>query len=101
MEKIDVILDYIETNYQNVILLENVAMHVGLSRNYLSKYFVRKMKIPFTVYVNDLKIEKACRLLKETNERIESVCFSCGYNTPSFFYVQFKKRKYCAPSRYR
>lgn len=101
MQKIDILLDYIQNNYMNTISVKNMAALVGLTENYLSKYFIKKMNVCVSIYINDLRIERACYLLKTTNNSIEAIYMDSGYNVPSFFYSQFKKRKKCTPFVYR
>ncbi len=52
-------------------------------------------------YMNQLRLEEAKRLLETTDEVIESIAFSCGYNSVRTFYRLFKINYNMSPSIYR
>jgi Transcriptional regulator containing an amidase domain and an AraC-type DNA-binding HTH domain len=57
-------------------------------------------KTPYN-FLLDLKINKAKELLKEKNQSITEICFSCGFINHSHFATAFKKRVGMTPSMYR
>lgn len=101
MEKINHVLTYLQENYQKEIRVKEMAQLVGVTENYFSKYFYKYTRSTFISYRNGLKIDKACELLVKTNDTVESICFDCGFSSPSYFFSQFKKRKKCSPNVYR
>jgi len=48
-----------------------------------------------------MKIQKACRLLTETNLPLKAICTEIGYNDPYYFSRLFKKMIGVAPSYFR
>ena len=44
---------------------------------------------------------KACILLSETDEPIDSVIYSVGFGDTPYFYKLFKQVNGCTPARYR
>lgn len=72
----------------------------------LSKYhFVKKYKeITATTPINhfiQLKIERACHLLDTTNNHVNEIAFSVGYEDAYYFSRIFKKLMGVSPSQYR
>lgn len=99
--RINIICDYIQKNYRKRIALEDVAATVHMSEDYFSRYFSKMMKKTFFEYLNEYKINKACRLLIETDKQISEICYDCGYESLPFFYRQFKKFKNCQPKSFK
>jgi transcriptional regulator GlxA family with amidase domain len=52
-------------------------------------------------YVQNLRIEEAKRLLESSDQPVEEICFTVGYEDPSFFRRLFKRRTGVTPARYR
>lgn len=81
--------------------LSDVAKAVGSNRSYVSHYFNQELGTTFFDYVNGLRIEYACELLLSTDDSIDSVAVSSGFNSPSTFYRVFQQIKGCTPSNFR
>ncbi len=52
-------------------------------------------------YLNMIRIENACELLKQTDLTIEQICFKVGYPIPSTFNRNFKSITGTTPHKYR
>lgn len=59
------------------------------------------MGITLFEYLNQIKIEFACKLLIDQDLSITEVCFDSGFNNISHFNKQFKKITKVPPSEYR
>ena len=81
--------------------LSDVAKQIGTNRTYLSNFFNRDSGCTFFDYVNDLRIEYACRLLTETDDTLDVVATSSGFNSLSTFRRAFMSRMQCTPNEYR
>lgn len=68
-ERIDRMLAYIEKNYREDLKLEDLAGEFNFNYHYLSAYFSQQMQEGFSDYLNRVRINKACRLLKERHLR--------------------------------
>ncbi len=95
------ILLYVEQHYASECNLKAVAEHLRYDYPYLSKLFVRVMKMTFTDYLNHYRILKACYELKHSQLTIGEVAVRCGYSNLRSFHRNFKKVTHCQPKEYR
>lgn len=100
-ERIEKILEYIAHNYQKDLKLEDLAEKFSFNYHYLSAYFNQQMKEGFSDYLNRLRIEKACELLKDDAYTISEVSSEVGYSEHSYFCRVFKKITGRTPSVWR
>lgn len=82
---------FIGLNYHKNLTLETVAGITGLSTNYFLAYFKQKAGISFQKYLTQIRIEKAMKLLKESNLSSEAISAEVGYENPNYFIRVFKK----------
>ncbi|WP_242967887.1 response regulator transcription factor [Tepidibacter mesophilus] len=94
-------LKYIEENYREQILLEEVANISNISLYYFSKLFKKEMGMNFTTYVTKYKIEKAKKMLKNTDIAIVNIASELGYYECGYFTKVFKKIEGITPTEYR
>lgn len=100
-DRFNIIYKYIQTNYQEKITLRAIAEQVHMSEEYFSRYFSKIMKKTFFEFLNEFRINRACKLLIETDKQISEVCYASGFESIPFFYRQFKRFKNCQPKSYR
>lgn len=100
-ERMHKMLAYISENYREDLKLEDLAEEFNFNYHYLSAYFNQHMKESFSDYLNRMRIEKACLLLKETNYSIAQVSEMTGYSEQSYFSRVFKKITGKTPSIWR
>ncbi|KYH29507.1 MULTISPECIES: response regulator transcription factor [Clostridium] len=98
---IKAVLKYIDNNYSRDISLNTVANHVHLNSQYLSRYFKQKLGITFTQYVTNLKIEKAKKLLINTDKSITQVSMEVGFSDVSYFSKVFYKNENLSPYKFK
>jgi len=102
--KIDVIekaCKFIHDNFAKDIALEDVARHVFLSPIYFSSYFKKNTGEKYSDYLQNVKLEKACELLKDTNVKIPTIAEMSGFRDTNYFHKIFKKHSGLTPSEYR
>lgn len=95
-------LKYIEENYSEESLsLNSVAGAIGVSGNYFSSVFSQEMKMTFIEYVTKKRMEKAKKLLRQTEKHSSEIAAEVGYKDPHYFSFVFKKTVGCTPREYR
>lgn len=82
---------YMETHFAKSLTLPDVAAHAGLSAEYLSRLFKEETGVKFVVYLNNLKLKHALRLLETTTLKVYEVAEQVGYSNLSYFSTVFKK----------
>lgn len=82
---------YMEEHYPESLALTDVAGHVGLSAEYLSRLFKEETGVKFVVYLNNLRLKHALRLLENTSLKVYEVAEQVGYSNLSYFSTVFKK----------
>ena len=92
---------YCENNFHNKISVQDVANHTRLARTYLNRLFSEYANKSPKRYIMELRINKACKLLLETNLDINTISSMVGYNNQFQFSKIFKKYKAVSPSQYR
>ena len=96
------VLDYIDENCcRESISLNEVASAVNMSANYFSAIFSQKMQKTFVEYLTGKRMERAKKLLRETDKSSGEIAQEVGYKDPHYFSYVFKKNMGCSPREYR
>lgn len=94
-------IKYIHNNYKEKLPLQLVASYVFVNPQYFSRIFKKEIGVSYTDYVNKLKIEYACKLLKTTNYPAYRIASECGFSDPSYFNRVFVQQMKMTPKVYR
>ena len=94
------IMNYIQNHYADVTL-DTLSETFNLSKTYLSKYIKEKSGMTFQDAVKKARMRKARRLLKETNQTVESIAALVGYENVEHFNRLFKKAYDMTPVQFR
>lgn len=101
LEKMKLILKYVENHYMDKITIEDMANEVGLSQSHFMKYFKNTMGTSFIDYLNEYRLTMASRLLVSSESSILDIAAEVGYENLSYFNRTFKKRFEMTPREYR
>jgi AraC-like DNA-binding protein len=99
-DRINKVYEYVEQNYQKNIDIRAVADLANLTISSFCRYFKKISHITYTDFVNEYRINQACRLLFE-NKPIADICFEVGFNNISHFNKTFKQLKGVSPREYK
>lgn len=94
-------IDYIICNIHNRIKLIDVAKHLNISHEYLSRLFHKETGCTFSTYVNRMKIEEAATLLLYTEYSDYEISAMLSFVTQGYFIQVFKKFMGCSPKQYK
>jgi len=81
--------------------VDRAAAHLGLSRRSFTRLFRRASGCSFAKYVERLRIDYACRLLRGRPQSVLAIAFECGYEDLSSFYRAFRRQRGGPPDRWR
>ncbi len=92
----------IANSYQDPSLTqERIANDLLVSTSVLSRLFPQIMGISFSKYLRAVRIDNACRLLKDTDMTIEEIVTSVGLRDVPTFYHIFSDQMGQTPHQYR
>jgi len=94
-------VNYIYRNYSEDLNVQKVSRDLGVSEKYLNKILLYQVEKNFTDFLNEVRINEACRLLLETDYTILDIAISVGYNNDKTFTRNFLSRKVMLPSEFR
>ena len=77
--------------------INKVAEEVGISERYLRNLFSQYLNLSPLDYLNQIRINKAVELLRNTEMSIKEVCFQCGFQSPQYFSRIFKQQMGVSP----
>ncbi|MDE6975947.1 MAG: helix-turn-helix domain-containing protein, partial [Lachnospiraceae bacterium] len=99
-ERIVDIMNYLKSHYRDVTL-DELAENFNLSKPYLSKYIKENAGITFQDAVKEARMKKARKLLKDSNQTVESIAAAVGYDNVEHFNRLFKKIYGLTPVQFR
>ena len=92
---------YIESNLYQNISVTDVAEHIGINPEYLTRLFRKKTGFNVKEYIVNEKIESAKHLLRSTDLPVTIVSSQVGYGSYSNFTHAFKQLVGVTPMEYR
>lgn len=98
---IKAVTHYMVENIEKKITLQELADYMGYSQSYLSQRFKQELGDSPLNHLNKLRINHACRLLKETNLKINHICHKVGINDAYYFSRLFHSIMGMSPTEYR
>lgn len=92
---------FIYTHFRDDCSLAEIAGYANQNASALCRSFKKASGYTITGFINRLRVEKACELLRNTNLTITDISYQSGFNTFSYFSTQFKAITGLTPSQYR
>ncbi len=95
-------IDYIESNIENPMTLEELATVANFSKFHFSRLFQSIVgETPFQ-FILRVRLEKAATfILNNNNESISEIAYKCGFSDISIFSRNFKNYFHVSASQYR
>lgn len=93
--------DHIKAYPDGDLRLQTLAEIIHLNPAYLSQLFKTETGLNFSDYVSGVRIDRAKKLLRETNLKIYDIARLSGYQSPKHFMIVFKKEVGITPTAYR
>ncbi len=99
--KMNKVLEYAVGNYKENITIREAAALMNLSESAFCRYFKSRTQKSFLGFVIEVRLNEACKLLKETDQSILNICYETGFKNLSNFNRLFKKQHSKSPLEYR
>ncbi len=93
--------EYIRQNYNRNITLKDMAEKFYINPYYFSQLFKKKAGVTYQNYLTGYRIDRAKKLLEETNLHIYEICRLVGYSDVNHFNQLFERETGEKPSAYR
>ena len=94
-------LDYIGEHYMETIRIEELAGHCHISETHFRRLFSSCINMGPLEYINLVRIQNACEMLRKTDALVSDIAFRCGFSTLSTFNRNFKQVTGCSPYEWR
>ena len=95
------VVQYIRSNYNSELRLEQLAAIFGYNRAYLGKVFHQYTGENFNNYLDSIRITEAKRLLEMDEYKVYEVAEMVGYTNINYFHNKFKKYVGVSPLSYK
>lgn len=93
---------YIVKNYKDPSLgLNKISDEFQISESYFSHMFKEKTGVNFSTYLENIRMNEAARLIRETDISLNELYIAVGYNNSNTFRRAFKKVFGMTPSNMR
>jgi beta-xylosidase/AraC-like DNA-binding protein len=100
-EKLQAIIHYVHSNYQEGISLSDLAKQMYTSTSTLSRLFKKQTGTYFAEYVNQVRTRYAVDELLYTEKNMTRIAMDCGFSNASAFTKVFRENYNMAPTEYR
>lgn len=100
-EEIVDVVDWLHLNYLEKVTMDVVTKRFHTNKTTLNQKFKAAMGTTVTEYVNNIRVQVACSILRKTYLPVKEVMERAGYRDDAHFLRSFKKYVGCPPSEYR
>lgn len=94
-------IDYISQYYMEDIRIGDLAKESHISETHFRRVFTSYMHMSPLEYINKVRIQTACEILKKTDEPISDIAYKCGFTTNSTFNRNFRQLMGMSPAEWR
>lgn len=84
-------LEFVRVEYARNLKVEDLANVCHMSETHFRRIFESYMNMPPMDYINLVRVQKACDIMKKTNDSMDVVAQRVGFTTTSTFNRNFKK----------
>lgn len=94
-------LDWLAHHFREPVTLKRIAEKFDISETYFSRLFRSTTHFSFIEYLNALRVQEACRLLRSTRKTATEISLECGFGSVTQFGRRFRKITGGSPLSYR
>jgi AraC-like DNA-binding protein len=95
------VVDFVKQNLENKIAVDNMAMKCGMSKSHFSRTFKKEHDITFQEFLIQQRMNKAVKLLKNSDLHVTQIAHAVGYCELSNFTSTFQRIIGIRPSSFR
>ena len=94
-------IEYMESHLEEQRILELICHEFGISRKTLDRNLKMAIGLTGKEVLDNLRIEKAKKLLKNTEKNMSYILDSCGFGSEKTFYRTFRQETGLTPKEFR
>lgn len=95
------VMELIDREYGSHLTLADLAAAAHMSESHFCRSFAAVAhKTPFS-YLQQVRIQKSCQYLKNSDLAVSRIAVSCGFNDLSYYARRFREQVGCTPTEYR
>ncbi len=95
------VMEYIKSNFNRKLTLEEISSYVYLSPSHLSGMFRKEIGQTISTYITYIRIEKSKILLTQKGVKVADIAELCGFEDQGYFTRVFRKHVGISPRQYR
>lgn len=92
---------YIHDHFAMNITVQQVAERSFMSPSHFQRLFKKTSGVTFMQYLQNIRIQRCCELLKSTELSIQEAANQVGYQDMKFFHALFRRKTGVTPRQYR
>lgn len=100
LERLEQMLNYLNTHFDSVISLQQLADHVHLSREVCCRLFKKMTGKTITAYLEEYRAKKSISLVQSGQYSMTQIAAMTGFSNASRFASGFRKHFGCNPGEY-
>jgi AraC-like DNA-binding protein len=100
-QRLEKIFNFIKSNYHQKISLSEVSELSNMTEQSFSRFFSKTLKKSFFTYLNEYRINMACKQLLESDLPVSEIAYLSGFGSMAFFHRQFRKHQKLSPMHYK
>ncbi|SFB87032.1 AraC-type DNA-binding protein [Algibacter lectus] len=100
IDRIKEVFDYVKENCHTKITLDDIACEFKMTPSAFCRFFKLRTQQTFSSFLLEVRIEKACKLLREGAHNSTESCYDSGFTNISNYHRHFKKIKGMTPTQY-
>ena len=92
---------YVRDNISSPLSLDQIGSYTNMNSSYVSFLFKETTGITLTEFINEIRMETAKKMLRESNQKISEIAKAVGYGSQRYFCQVFKKTERMTAGDYR
>lgn len=101
LKRIEQVYQVIQREYQHDLSTRQMAGELAMTESSFCRFFRHATGKSFKQALTEVRIQKACTLLMQSDLSVASVASQCGFNNISLFNRFFKEMTEMTPNKYR
>lgn len=100
-DKLKIMLQYVHDHFSDPIRVEQIAQSAHVSKRVCFRLFQDSLHTTPVAYLTSCRLQRACRMLTETDAPITRIAYDCCLGSSSYFGKLFRAHFGCSPAAYR